>query len=165
MLSFFERKTYSDDEGGEGYIDSEYALKYSFVITLLICLPLLGISCFLIKENAVMRHVRDAEVLDRKPPRIMSRKCGYVITHCLTQLQVALAVALFFVWIGAIVPYGFIPLWSRDKVKGSWPNYLLTICYSASFVGRLLLTWLSDKFGRLNIFIIMTFMTGALIMA
>jgi hypothetical protein len=170
LLSSFEKRNMPDNVESEDYTDPEHALKFSFIATLLICLPLMGISCFLVKETEMVRNLDDGEELDEKPARIWSRRCGYTATHCLTKLQLAYALALFFVWIGAIIPFGFIPVWARRELersrpRGSWPNYLLTICYSASVMGRLVLTWLSDKVGRFNVFVVMTFITGALIMA
>lgn len=140
------------------------ALKITNLITMAICIPLMGVSCFLIRRTEVARHLKDANDFEERPPPVFSLKFLHTATHCLTKQQLALSLALFFVWMGAIIPYGYIPLWAEVYIGGSWPAYLLTISYATSFVGRLLLTWLSDKVGHFNVFIVTTFLTGALIM-
>ncbi|KAL2206114.1 MFS general substrate transporter [Sarocladium strictum] len=142
LLRSFERGTTENTR-------SEHALKLTFIITLTIFLPLMSASCCLVTENGSIGRHDDHDQTEKDSP-ILSLEFGHTFTHCLTRLQIAFAVALFFVWIGAIIPFGFIPLVATQFVGGSWPNYLLTICYSSSFVGRLLLTWLSDKAGLMN---------------
>ena len=106
LFRSFERKKLSDGTAK----NPQNALKVALVTTLLICVPLLGASCFLVKESATTRRNHDPKDLGEKPPTVFSRGYLHNVSHCLTRQQLVLSMALFFTWIGAIIPFGFIPM-------------------------------------------------------
>lgn len=129
------------------------ALKWSFIVIFLISFVLMGSSCWLIRENSrspLPGTPPPATPVGYKTRMRRNQILDAILLRCLTKLQIALTAALMLIFIGAMLPFTFIPLraGTLEQAGESWPNYLLTICYSASMFGRVIPTWLGDCYGR-----------------
>lgn len=108
----------------------------------LISIPLLLLSCVLVKERkGVAGH--DTAGNQAKPSQTTLSKA------ILDMKFLSLSVALFFVYCGMLVPFYYIPLYAHDRGIGlTMANNLLAIGYAGSVIGRIAAGWLADRLGR-----------------
>lgn len=108
-----------------------------------ISLPFLALSCLLVKE----RRSSNGDSARGTQPTVSPKK---VTKSANRKHFLMLSVSLFFVFMGMLIPFYWIPLHalSNGTSDRMAPN-LLAICYSGSFLGRIFIGWVADKFGRL----------------
>ena len=62
---------------------------------------------------------------------------------------ILLSCSLLVLYAGIFIPFSFIPKYALDNgISMDFANYLLTITYGGSFIGRIGSGWLADRFGR-----------------
>lgn len=112
---------------------------------LAISAPLLAIACCLVRER-IPRAQRNA---GRKLTENTEMPLSRLLRSCFSRQQIALTVALFLIYLGYLIPFSYIPLFAKEQgINESMQNALLAICYAGSVFGRILPSWLGDKYGR-----------------
>jgi MFS family permease len=111
-------------------------------IIALISIPLLLVSCILVKERkGVAGH--DTAGNQAKPSQTTLSKA------ILDTRFLFLSTALFFIYCGMLVPFYYIPLYAVELgLDSTTANNLLAIGYAGSFVGRIVTGWFADRIGR-----------------
>lgn len=105
--------------------------------------PLLLLACYLVEGRGSSRDPDAHDQRLQSPAKNSFRQI--TDKHFLT-----LSMALLFVFMGMLVPFYWIPLYAvSNGVDGAKPPILLAICYSGSFLGRILTGWAADRLGRL----------------
>lgn len=99
------------------------------------------LACFLVRERAVDRT---------QPVQGGPVATAYWITTIVRDVEyVALSVSLFFVYMGMLIPFYYIPMRATyDGIDREAANNFLPICYAASFVGRIATGFQADHIGR-----------------
>jgi MFS family permease len=127
--------------------DSSIGYGWSIRILAFIMAPLLAFSCVTVKA--------------RLPPR----KTTFFIPRAFKNVEFsALVLAMFFMLVGMFSPLFFLPSYAVTRgMNPTLASYMLAIVNGASTFGRILPGFLSDKFGRINMFAIGGIMTGIVI--
>ena len=77
----------------------------------------------------------------------------------------ALTSALFFVYLGFLIPFNYIPLYAETHGTTSGAaNVLLAMCYTGSVIGRISTGWAADRLGGFNILAVASILSGILIL-
>ena len=111
-------------------------------IIALISIPLLLLSCILVKERkGVAGH--DTAGNQAKPSQTTLSKA------ILDKRFLLLIAALFFIYCGMLVPFYYIPMYAVELgLDSTTANNLLAIGYAGSVVGRIVTGWFADRIGR-----------------
>ncbi|KAI5462624.1 major facilitator superfamily domain-containing protein [Mariannaea sp. PMI_226] len=127
-------------------------------ILLFASLAPLAIACVLVKE------LRSTQGRGNHSHKILSAR---KIFKDIFQLQfIVLCLALFLIVTGMLIPFNWITLYAESQgVNSAMANNLLAICYGGSCVGRILIGYVGDKFGRFNALIGITAVVSTLIYA
>ncbi|VUC20227.1 unnamed protein product [Clonostachys rosea] len=120
----------------------------------MICLPFFILSCIFIKgRQSLAGHDTHGRLVDPsyRSPRKAIFRWDFI----------AFIISEFLVYLGFLIPFGFIPSYATSHGLGSMQaNALLSICYGGSVFGRILAGMLGDRFGRFNILSLICFLTG-----
>ncbi|TFB06128.1 putative transporter MCH4 [Trichoderma ghanense] len=143
-------------------------------IIALISVPILLVSCFLVRERKVAPPtviiITDTEAnlngsaadKDKDGTKVETKENGILKAVCERRFG-ALCLSLFFIYGGMLIPFYYIPLFAIEHGLGAtMANNLLAIGYAGSVVGRVGSGWIADRFGRFNILFIMGVLTAAI---
>lgn len=104
--------------------------------------PFLVIACILVQERKGSKgHDTHGHKINpsREPAWKSILDCQFI----------TLSVALFFIYMGMLIPFYYIPMYAEEHgLEGSIGNSLLAISYAGSFLGRIGTGWVADKIGR-----------------
>ncbi|CAH0059166.1 unnamed protein product [Clonostachys solani] len=120
----------------------------------LICLPFFIFSSIFIRgRKGLAGHDTHGRVVDPsyRNPRKAIFRWDFI----------AFIISEFLVYLGFLIPFGFIPAYATSHGIGPiQANALLSICYGGSVFGRVLGGMFGDRFGRFNILSLICFLTG-----
>ncbi|KAL6896106.1 major facilitator superfamily domain-containing protein [Trichoderma longibrachiatum] len=149
-------------------------------IIALISVPVLLVSCFLVRERKVTPTttvvVTDTEAnlsgsvtspgsadKDKLDSTAETREGSGILEAVCERRFGALCLSLFFIYGGMLIPFYYIPLFAIEHGLGAtMANNLLAIGYAGSVVGRVGSGWIADRFGRFNVLFIMGVLTSAI---
>lgn len=135
-------------------------------IIALISVPVLLVSCFLVRERKVTPTttvvVTDTEAnlsgsvtspgsadKDKLDSTAETREGSGILEAVCERRFGALCLSLFFIYGGMLIPFYYIPLFAIEHGLGAtMANNLLAIGYAGSVVGRVGSGWIADRFGR-----------------
>ncbi|PTB64207.1 MFS general substrate transporter [Trichoderma citrinoviride] len=147
-------------------------------IIALISVPVLLISCFLVRERkatlAAVIIITDAEAnlsgssvkptdknRDESKAEERNQNSSGIRDAVCERRFAALCLSLFFIYGGMLIPFYYIPLFAIEHGLGAtMANNLLAIGYAGSVVGRVGSGWIADRFGRFNVLFIMALLTA-----
>ncbi|KAL7814069.1 major facilitator superfamily domain-containing protein [Trichoderma gracile] len=156
-------------------------------IIALISVPVLLISCFLVRERKVTTPATVLVVTDTEANLSGSSVTGAskqpadkdkleaaaavetkegsdgILKAVCERRFGALCLSLFFIYGGMLIPFYYIPLFAIEHGLGAtMANNLLAIGYAGSVVGRVGSGWIADRFGRFNVLFIMGVLTATI---
>lgn len=136
----------------------KYGLEWAHRIIAFVSVPLLVASCVLVRERKGLAghdtHGHRTDPVERK-----------IRAAVLQPKFLVLTLALFFIYLGFMIPFNLIPMYAvLNGIDSRVGNVLLAICYAGSFIGRIASGALADRCGRFNILSLAAAITAGLIL-
>lgn len=119
-----------------------------------ISIPLLLLSCFLVKERRGMAgHDTEGNEIKQSKRSVSKAIFDWRFT--------GLCVGMFFIYGGMLIPFYYIPIFAVENgINLSMANNLLAIGYSGSMIGRIAAGWTADRMGRFNTLFLIAALTS-----
>ncbi|KAI9721174.1 MAG: hypothetical protein M1828_005281 [Chrysothrix sp. TS-e1954] len=89
-----------------------------------------------------------------------------ILSQCKDVKLALVMIACFFFYLGFFLPTNYLPSFARaNGLSATLANYQIVILNAASILGRIAPGWVSDKFGRFNVMIIVATMNTIMVLA
>jgi MFS family permease len=126
-------------------------LTWTLRIIALISLPVLVAACMLIRARKPKRSSEGPGSEWAKTLRMTLYKSEFL----------TLALSLFFIYLGSLIPFNYIPLYAESNgATSATANILLAVSYTGSLIGRVGTTWAADWLGRFNMLAAASILSG-----